>query len=68
MQSKTTDINEEAIDIAAWAIWQDYPSPLPAWNEIPELSLNGISKGDFRRMARAAVRGYRAAMEDMQNV
>ena len=58
MPDETTDLDEDAIDLAAKQIWEHYPVPLPAWEHIPEMSLDCVSRGDFRRMARASVRAY----------
>ena len=60
--SKTTappvSFNEDAVDRAARAIWDEYPAPLPSWDKIPEVSLSAPSRGDFRRMARVAITAY----------
>lgn len=57
-QNTHLDLDDDAIDAASMAIWEEYPAPLPAWASIPELALESVSRGDLRRMARAAVRAY----------
>lgn len=69
-KSKTTDLDEDAVEVAAMAIWEEYPAPLPAYASIPELSLDAVSRGDLRRMARAAIRAYlgRELMSDKSQI
>jgi hypothetical protein len=57
-----TELDEDAVELSALAIWEEYPEPLPAWGTIPELSLTPVSKGDLRRMARASIRAYLEAL------
>ena len=53
------DLDEDGIDRAARAIWDEAPpGTFPHWEDIPDLSLTPLSRGDFRGMARAAVRAY----------
>lgn len=62
MSETTADLNEDAIEIAAIAVWEEYPAPLPAYGSIPEMSMEPVSRGDLRRLARAAVRAYLGAL------
>lgn len=56
--TETTELDEDGIDLAAWAVWENYPEALPAWVAIPEMSLKGVSRASFRIIARAVVRAY----------
>lgn len=60
---KTTALNEDAVEIAAMAVWEEYPEPLPAYASIPEMSMTPVSREDLRRIARAAVRAYLKACQ-----
>lgn len=61
LSEKTTELNEDAVEIAAMALWEEYPEPLPAWASIPEMSMTPVSRADLRRMARTSIRAYRGA-------
>jgi hypothetical protein len=53
----TIDLDEDAVEVAARAAWEDCPLPMPSWDEIHDLT-----RVDFVRMARTSITSYLASV------
>jgi hypothetical protein len=61
--------SSERLMRVAKAIWEYYPRPLPAWDDLPEYTPDlradrPLSRGDFRDMARAALEAEGIIIDD----